>query len=523
MRITVQPSHTTLLKALQSAGHFLPAICNGRGTCGKCAVRVISGTVAESPADRARFSDEELKNGWRLACQAFPVDVITVEIPDSGEQNFSAVDVFEDKGVGSGGAAMPRWGVGESHAGEAGSHGIAVDIGTTTLGFALVDFASGKIAARYSAVNRQREYGADVISRIQSANNGNLGQLSGIIRSQISEGIARVCTQAGIDARRVAKIAVAGNTTMLHLLLNLSCETLGQAPFTPVTLDMTVIPYGEIFSGALDCDVVTLPGISTYVGADITSGIFFSGLHESKTPVALIDIGTNGELALIHEGKILCTATAAGPAFEGGNILWGTGSVPGAISHAQFKNGAWKLRTILDRPTSGICGSGVIDIVYQGLKNGLILPSGRLAEGQQNGFPLAKAGDGRDIIFCQKDVRELQLAKSAIRTGLDALLNHTGLGYDDLGILYLAGGFGYHIFLECAAGIGLIPEPLLPKVSAIGNSSLGGAVQYLLWHAGGRGAACDDVLGGIIGQSVEFNLPDDDYFSENFVTNINFE
>jgi uncharacterized 2Fe-2S/4Fe-4S cluster protein (DUF4445 family) len=223
-------------------------------------------------------------------------------------------------------------------------------------------------------------------------------------------------------------------------------------------------------------------------------------------------------MALVHNGKILCTATAAGPAFEGGNILWGTGSVPGAISRVQFRDGVFKTGTIGDKPPMGICGSGVVDMVHQGLKHGYIQESGRFSEkARGNEIPLARAPDGRDIVFCQKDVRELQLGKSAIRSGLDALLNHTGLGYDKIQTLYIAGGFGFNLNMESAAGIGLIPQALLPKVSLIGNSALGGAVKYLLK------ADSDEILHRIIEQSEEFSLPEDKYFNENFINNVSFE
>jgi len=507
-------SHENLRTTLQASGYYLPAVCGGRGTCGKCAVRVVSGSVVTSDADRARFSPAELEDGWRLACAAFPAAEITVEIPENGEENFCVVDSFEpaqsipyaenahDEGMGV----------------RSGAFGIAVDIGTTTIGCALIDFASGKIAACYSTLNRQREYGADVITRIQSANAGNLLRLSRIVRGQISEGIRSLCAGVALDREAVKKIAVAGNTTMLHILLNLSCQTLGQVPFTPVSLDMTFVPYREIFDGELNCEVVILPGISTYVGADIVSDIFFTELYASAAPAVLLDIGTNGELALAYEGKILCTATAAGPAFEAGNILWGTGSVPGAISRARFRDGAFEIDTIDNRPPVGICGSGVIDVVYQGLTNGFILRSGRFATGTADGIVLAKAPDGRDIVFCQKDVRELQLAKSAIRTGLDALLNHAGLAYNDIQTVYIAGGFGFNLNMESAAGIGLVPAPLVPKVSLVWNSALGGAVKYLL---GGPG--CDEQLSRIISQAAEFSLPEDKYFSTHFIDNINFE
>jgi uncharacterized 2Fe-2S/4Fe-4S cluster protein (DUF4445 family) len=571
-KISVQAG-TGLLTALRSVGLYFPVICGGQGKCGKCRVRVTSGSLPASAADAACFSRAELKEGWRLACTAFPVKDITVKISDTGEGQFSAVDSFEqsetvsreagelfspkksarsfarqveperalsfselrevsnlaglgpgegfhiyrDRGriIGVGGASDPLY-------------AIAVDIGTTTLGFALVDLRTGAVEYRFSAVNKQREFGGDVISRIHRANSGDLPLLSRCARAQIAGGIAALCAEAGVESRDIRKIAVAGNTTMIHLLLGLSCQSLGKTPFTPVTVDMVFLNSWEMLGEALSaegsalsglgCEAVVLPGISTYVGADIVAGLLFAEMHKRGAPAAFMDIGTNGEMALAWDGKIICAATAAGPACEGGNISWGTGSVPGAISRVQFRDGVFETDTIGNKAPVGICGSGVVDMVYQGLKHGYIQPSGRFSEKTDGDkIALARAPDGRDIVFCQKDVRELQLGKSAIRSGLDALLNHAGLGYDDIQTLFIAGGFGFKLNVESAAGIGLIPDALLPKVSLIGNSALGGAVKYLL------NTENDEALRVIIEQSEEFSLLEDKYFNDYFIKNINFE
>jgi uncharacterized 2Fe-2S/4Fe-4S cluster protein (DUF4445 family) len=497
---------TGLIEALRSAGVYFPAVCGGRGACGKCALRVTAGVLPVTAADESRFSGAELTEGWRLACAAFPAGDITVIIPEIGDEHFSALDSFAGASVfcSAGGGAKPLYAA-------------AVDIGTTTLGFALVDLRTGAIAGRFSAVNKQREFGGDVISRIQRACGGDLSLLCRRVRGQIAAGIAALCAEAGAAGSDISRIAIVGNTTMLHLLLGLSCETLGRAPFTPVTLELIVKQYGDIFEGGLSCEVVILPGISAYVGADIVSGLLFTEPHRRGETAAFMDIGTNGEIALVQNGKIFCAATAAGPAFEGGNILWGTGSVPGAVSRVWFNGGVFEVSTIGGRPPSGICGSGVVDMAYRGLKHGYILPSGRFSEKVKNNeIFLARAPDGRDIVYCQKDVRELQLAKSAVRTGLDALLNHGGLGYDDIQTLYIAGGFGFNLDMESAAGIGLIPEALLPRVLLVGNSALGGAVKYLL------NPEHDKTLHEIIERSTEFSLPEDEFFKANFIDNINF-
>ncbi|MDR0569316.1 MAG: ASKHA domain-containing protein [Spirochaetaceae bacterium] len=545
-----------LLKTLRSAGVYFSAVCGGRGVCGKCAVRAVSGFPPVSSADEAYFTPEDIRAGWRLACAAFPDSALDIAVLETGEERFSAVTDFEFDSVvcaleerrfspekspvsfarqikpeggltlaelrqtaklaevSSGTEVQAYYDQGRIiHIGTERLSGIAVDVGTTTIAFAAVDLRTGSILGRFSAVNRQREYGADVITRIQRANEDCLGALSLCVREQIAEGVAALRSSADIGIPR--KIAVAGNTAMLHLLLGLSCKTLGISPFTPVTVDIVTMRYCELFSEDFDCEVVLLPGISAYIGADITAGVFFADMRRSTVPAAFMDIGTNGEMALMYGGKLLCAATAAGPAFEGGNIFWGIGSVPGAIARVTFRNGGFAAETIGNLPPIGICGSGIVDTVYQGLINGFIQRSGKFAEGLRE-IMLARHSDGRDIVFTQKDVRELQLGKSAVRSGFDALLNRAGIGYEDVQVLHLAGGFGFNLNLASAAGIGLIPEPLIPKVRLIGNSALGGAVKYLLnpYYA--------DEFAGIAENAEEWSLPADSFFNERFIANLPF-
>ncbi|MDR3160966.1 MAG: ASKHA domain-containing protein [Spirochaetaceae bacterium] len=561
---------TNLLVQLQAAGLYLPAICGGRGSCGKCKVRILSGSPEITPLDKAYFSEEAIQGGCRLACAAFPREALTLSVPEAGEGNFAILNSFkagavavdtiraEPQAVEKSGESFARRisaasrrlslrglrqiaKLADMSAG-AGSEAVlnpyvyrdrgkvvyisrekrdlfavALDIGTTTIAMALVNLQTGQIPGRLSVINRQREFGADVISRIQRANAGDLDALSRRVRAQISEGVAALCRDHGVGPEEVCKAAIAGNTTMVHLLLNLSCNTLGQYPFTPVTLDAVTFHYNELFEGGPACETTVLPGISTYVGADIAAGLLFSELHKTDAPVLFMDIGTNGEMALALPGKITCTATAAGPAFEGGTMRWGTGSVPGAISRVRYRDGRFEVSTIDDRLPTGICGSGVVDAVYQALKHNLVLKHGGFnRELGITGLTLAKNADGEDIQVFQKDIRELQLAKSAICSGVDALLHQAALRYEDIKTLYIAGGFGYNLDFESGAGIGLIPQALAPKVALIGNSALGGAVKYLL--DSDSPAALDRILD----LSEEFNLAEDKFFQKIFIENINF-
>jgi uncharacterized 2Fe-2S/4Fe-4S cluster protein (DUF4445 family) len=505
-------SRAPLLAALQAAGFSIPAVCGGRGKCGKCKVRLLSDGWRPTVADTAFFSQAEIAAGWRLSCAAlsrmFPDTPPVIEIPD-GESSMVAVDDFDW-------GAIP---VAADSTGDNGEpYGIAIDIGTTTIALRLVNRRTGRAAGRWTAVNRQREWGADVISRIQKANRDGLTLLTRSVRAQVSEGIAALCAGAAIAPASVGKIAVAANTTMIHLLLGLSCATLGVAPFTPVTLGPVVMPCRVLFDVECAAEITVLPGISTYVGADIAAGIFFSGMSRRPEPSLLLDIGTNGEIALHTDGALIVAATAAGPAFEGGNIRWGTGSVPGAISGAWYRDGVWTVTTIEDRPPVGICGSGLVSAVWECARHGLIEPGGRFNpdHAPDGTVTLARTVCGEDITLTQKDIRELQLAKSAVCSGVEALLRYAGLAAADVKTLYIAGGFGRNIDYAGAAGIGLIPHALRDKISLIGNSALGGAARYLL----DRQSPAE--LSRIIASSTEYNLSGDRCFNGLFVENLEF-
>ncbi|MDR1030886.1 MAG: ASKHA domain-containing protein [Treponema sp.] len=568
-----EAGNKSLLQHLQDNGIYLPALCGGHGSCGKCAVKVVSGLLKASDADESYFAPAAMSAGFRLACTAYPTEPIRIVLPDTHEEQFSVVSHFEalDRIViknldreripiekspvsfarqvnpAQSGmvslhelekiarlAEQTQYNTGKNkvyvyrdketilHISDKPKdlYAIGIDIGTTTLALALVNLQTGTIQGRLSLVNKQREYGADLISRIQRANDGDLPRLSQRIREQIGEAVITLCHTSAIEALDVVKMAIAGNTTMLHFLLNLRCDTLGYYPFTPITLDRVSFYYDEVFTGPLSCKVDVLPGISTYVGADITAGILCSNLYRSSEPVLLLDIGTNGEMALFipahgpgGAGKILAAATAAGPAFEGGNILWGTGSVPGAIASVSYQSGGFAVQTIDNQDPIGICGSGVVDTVYAGLTHKLILPNGRLRD-QTTGLFLAKTADGQDILFCQKDVRELQLGKSAIRSGMDALLHQSGLRYEDIQQVFVAGGFGFKLPVASGVGIGLIPQALESKIRLIGNSALGGTIRYLLDRD------TSEILPQILSISEEFSLSGDPYFNQLFIQNL---
>lgn len=352
--------------------------------------------------------------------------------------------------------------------------GIAVDIGTTTLAACLVSLRDGKILASASAMNRQRTLGTDVISRIQASNCGKGKQLQALIRADLEKLIEKLLKKAEISVSSVDKMIVAGNTVMEHLIMGYSCEGLGCFPFQPVTLGPIRFRL-ELLEGCL------MPGISAYVGSDITAGLYACGFHKKEEINLFLDLGTNGEMALGNAERLLTTSTAAGPAFEGGNLSCGTGSIPGAISHVTIDEwGRCRTETIQGQNAVGICGTGVIELTAELLRTGLIDETGLFNDLYfEEGYPVAITPDGNEITFSQNDIREVQMAKSAVRAGVELLIENYGIQYADIRHVYLAGGMGFSLKKEAAVQIGLLPEELQEKITAVGNSALAGAVLAL--------------------------------------------
>ena len=329
-------------------------------------------------------------------------------------------------------------------------YGIAVDIGTTTIAAYIYKFPECELMDVKCVSNNQAIYGADVISRIEYSNNGGLETLKNLVSEQIKE------LSSGYD---IKKYVITGNTTMLHLLTGKNPCGIGVYPFTPETL------FGGWYDNAY------LPRcISAYIGADITTAILATDML-SKNISLMVDIGTNGEMALWYNGRLICCATATGPAFEGANISSGVPAISGAINKVYIENEKIGYTTINNKPALGICGSGLIDAVSCMLKLGIIDETGYL----ENDFEIADSG----IYITQEDIRNFQLAKSAVRAGIDTLLYECNINCDKLEAFYIAGGFGSFINIESAVKVGLIPPDALKKVIFCGNSAGIGATMIL--------------------------------------------
>ena len=495
IRIENTAEGTSILQALQARGEYIPAPCGGNGTCGKCRVRFVQDPPAPSQADRKVLTEAEIADGVRLACRTAAVQGAVIEIEAGDEKQMDVASGFT-LDVASGRVPVQRDIVdGEKDTEEGGTIAAAVDIGTTTIAMSAVDIGSGRILGTSTGINHQRSWGADVISRMEASNQGK----GALLQKSIHADLDLLREELGLaqDARMV----ISGNSTMEHLLQGLSCETLGVAPYTPV--DISLHEYENM---------TILPGISTFVGADIVSGIVACGIDQSEEICILVDLGTNGEMAIGNRNRIISASTAAGPAFEGGNISCGVAGIPGAVSSVEITDGEARVETIGGLPPVGLCGTGVLETVYELLKEELVDEAGLLDDEYfDDGFPVAEG-----IVFTNKDVREVQLAKSAVRAGLEVLLEEYGADYDQIGKLYIAGGFGQKINLEKAVGIGLLPEELLDRMVPVGNSSLAGAVM----------AACDpSVLERMraVGENAEETaLAENPLFSDLYMDNMFF-
>ena len=461
-----------LLEALNREIEDISSPCGGRGFCGKCRIQVIDGKLPIKEGDKKAFSETELEAGWRLACQAVPDEDLTIRIGWSAESDMTVLEKFEwqEKKQNTADGDMED------------IFGFAVDIGTTTLAIQLISLKSGKCLETYTGLNTQRAFGADVIGRIKAAMEGKQEILKEKIRENLWKGMEKLCHSNNIEWTQVKRIAMAGNTTMIHLLMGYPCDGLSSMPFTPYKIEEIQIDAREIFERLEEAvDVLIYPGITAFVGADIVSGLCALEAGSAETVNLLIDLGTNGEMALGNREKLLVTSTAAGPAFEGGNITWGIGSIPGAICSARMQEEKMIVGTIQNQPPVGICGTGIIELIAELVRAGIVDDTGKLGdEWFEEGYPVAVDPEGRVIRLFQKDIREIQLAKAAILAGIESLLKIYGIEPGEVGNVYVAGGFGYQLDYEKAIAIGMFPGVLKEKIHPVGNSSLYGAAKLLL-------------------------------------------
>jgi len=449
-------------------GSDIHAPCGGKHTCGKCRVRA-KGALSAMSTEESRFlSRDEIKQGIRLAC-------------------FAAIqgDCVIETGCGQKADILKA---GDTLGQNQDGYGIAVDIGTTTVTLQLFDLYSGRSLHTAAGLNAQAGFGADVISRIQYQMDNTIEPLRAAITEQLGRMLREALEQAGIKADKISTAVITGNTTMLHFLCGLDASGIAAAPFVPQSLFGTTVPSDSVFAMApADFPVYLPPCVGAYVGADIVCGIL-AALHKKADTAApetilLCDIGTNGEMALVSGEKLLCCSTAAGPAFEGASIYQGMMSVEGAINSVSISGDKIVYTTIGNGPALGMCGSGLLDAAAAFLKLGCIDESGAIDEDRAcelgladevNAQPALRLGNS-GVLLTAEDIRKIQLAKSAIRAGLETLMKTAEIAPEDIGRLIIAGGFGYHLNKQSAADIGLISAALLDVAAAGGNTAAIGA------------------------------------------------
>jgi len=575
--VSVLP-RTTVLEAAALAGLPIDTPCGGSGTCGKCRVRIAGGTGEPTEVDRELLTTEELAEGWRLACQTAIRSDTVVYVPSSslfadqhriletamtstapeilpavrkvflemsppslsdgtsdltrlqGPLGPLTVDLpllralpkkLRDGGF-SGTAVLSDHRLIDFEPGDTSMrcYGIALDIGTTTLVGSLLNLITGEEEAVLARVNPQVGFGDDVLSRIGHADTkpDGLQQLNQAILAALAEMIEGLCTRARIRPDQVYNAALAGNTTMEHILCRVNPSQLGQSPFVPVHADGLKVRAGELGLPIHErANAYVFPVIGAFVGGDTVSGMLATQLAAQDDPALMVDIGTNGEIVLVHEGRLYAASTAAGPAFEGARISCGMRAAAGAIEKATI-DGDLQVSVIGNGRPTGLCGSGLIDVAAGLLSHGIVSPQGRLlppaelppglpsaltdrvtfgsdgkpefllspGPGQLSPSSPRSAGpnsDGvhRPIALTQQDIRELQLASGAIRSGIKLLVKRAGIRTRDLKSILLAGGFGNFIRRSNAQRIGLLPTDVEHRhIRYVGNVSLMGAKWAIL-------------------------------------------
>lgn len=436
IEISVQKG-TTLLRAEMDAGLRPDAPCGGRGTCGKCRVRVNGKPV--------------------LACQTIISSDLTVETA-AGEQTE----------ILTSGTLSRRCPDGTDR------YALAYDVGTTTVVCYLLDGRTGETLAKRGMLNPQIGFGADVISRIQLVTETGTTELRDAIRASMTELARQTAAEAGIRPEEITAVSAVGNTAMHHLMLGIDPKPLTTPPYMPNVAHALELPADDILPTAKGSVLRVLPNIAGFVGADTVGCLVSTRFDENRELTLLIDIGTNGEMVLGDRERRLACSTAAGPAFEGAKIRCGMRGAAGAIDHVWIENGEVRWHVIGEGTAIGLCGSGLLDLVAALLDLGVIRENGRMVGTKE--YRLGDTG----VILTQKDVREVQLAKAAIRAGIDLMAGRLGFRTEQICRVLLAGAFGNYLNPASACRIGMIPPCLRDRITGIGNAAGEGAAQCAL-------------------------------------------
>jgi uncharacterized 2Fe-2S/4Fe-4S cluster protein (DUF4445 family) len=552
---------TRLLDAAAAAGFTLDAPCGGSGTCGKCKVRVHGAHCPPSESEIRLLGADAIAHGHRLACDTQVTAALVVDIPERSlldnraqiltgdsqgdltlnpriQKHFLSLSPAQREAAASDLELLvqtfkpltPRLSalqalpgclrknngqitavtVGNDLIGIEGGdtrsalYGVAFDIGTTTLVGTLIRLSDGTELAVAARMNPQTSFGDDVVTRILKcrADAHGLAALQDAVIGAIRALLTELGATAGIDLHKVYEVVFAGNTTMQEILLGIDPSALGELPFQPafretvtgraVELGLTLHPEAQF---------TVFPQVGGFVGGDTVAGILATRMDHFGETVLLVDIGTNGEIVLFHQGQLTATSVAAGPAFEGARIVNGMRGAAGAIEKFTF-DGDMHWSVIGGSRPVGLCGTGLIDLTAELLRTGLLDPTGRIlpveevpaqtpqslrkrlvTDGAETHFLMATADEtasGKPLLLYQRDIRELQLANGAIRAGINILLRQAGVEPEQLGQILLAGAFGNYIRRHNAKRIGMFPPIPTERIQFVGNAASFGAKRLLL-------------------------------------------
>lgn len=495
-----------LSEAVLKAGFSVYQPCAGNHTCGKCTVRATGALDEISEAEKKLLGGRE---GYRLACFAHVIGNAEITI----NEDFADTQV-ELKGIGS----LTEFD------GCTQGYGFAVDIGTTTVAVYLFDLAAHKLLCNMGAANRQAAFGADVISRINYSIENSLDPLHTSIVRQLDEMFDALLIRAQIKKDEVTSAVICGNTTMLHFLTGKNPKGIAFAPFDAESYFGYTMPMREIFISFSESAQLYLPKcIHSYVGADISCAIAATRLYEHTGNALLIDVGTNGEIALMSKGVLRCCSTAAGPAFEGAQIKMGMTASAGAICKTELIGNRMICTTIGHAPACGICGTGLISALALLLRLELVDETGRIDDESEyahlicdvDGRPAIMLGDS-GVVLTQQDIRSLQLAKAAIAAGVETLLHEADITAQSVDRFYLCGGFGSFIDYNEAVAIGLFPNIGIEKTVSSGNAAGSGAGMLLL------SKKLTEQQEKFVDMAINVELSAHPYFMEKYIDNMSF-
>jgi uncharacterized 2Fe-2S/4Fe-4S cluster protein (DUF4445 family) len=469
---------TPLIDVLHEFGVEFP--CGGKGTCGSCKVKLVDGDLNIDPVQQQKLVKLNLSENWRLACFCNAESDIALEVTQFENIILADNTTFEIK---------PQPG-----------YGIAVDLGTTTVVVQLVNLENGQILDSVSDVNPQIRYGGDLISRIQSCLDGHFNELQHIIHIKAGEMFSQILEKHQVE---VSKVAIVGNTVMHHIFSGIPVNSLSFYPFhSPNPGAQTFKPTQLQWQLPETSNIKFYPSIGSFVGSDILAGIAATKMIENEKFSVLIDLGTNGEIVVGNREKIICASTAAGPAFEGAKISQGMRAVTGAVSSVSSENGEIKTHVIGNVQAKGICGSGLVDIMAVLIDQEQIGMFGEINSGEE------KIKLAQKVYITQQDIREFQLAKAAIATGIQILMNQLKISYNDIDTVFIAGGFGNFLNLRNVIRTGLI-ECSEDKIVKLGNTALIGAKMFLFEN--------DDFIQKILEKTSHINLESDPDFQDIYI------